>query len=207
MGFETWLAFVAASTVLILIPGPTVMMLVGYGLARGRRAALFTMPGVALGNLVSICAAMLGVGALLAASAALFTAVKLVGAAYLLWLGIRLWRERPGELHAEEVRSESGRRMFLHAFAVTALNPKSIAFFLAFLPQFVSTGSPLLPQLLTLSLTFVLVSAVFDTAYAVAAGTAREVVGRRGLRRIANRIGGTALIGAGLATAAMRSSH
>ena len=207
MTIETWLAFVAASSLLILIPGPTVMMLVGYGLARGRRAALFTMPGVALGNLVSILAALLGVGALLAASAALFTAVKLIGAAYLLYLGIRMWRERPGDLHAEAGPATSGRRMFLHAFAVTALNPKSIAFFLAFLPQFIDHSAPFLPQVAILAVTFMCVSAAFDTTYAIAAGSARELVGRRGWRVVANRVGGTALIGAGVATATLSRSN
>ncbi|ESR23686.1 LysE family translocator [Lutibaculum baratangense] len=204
MSFESWLAFVAASTVLMLIPGPTVMMLVGYGLARGRRSVLFAMPGVALGNLVCILGALLGLGALLATSAVLFTILKWVGAAYLLWLGIKLWRERPGGFEAEAVDAHDGRRMFVHAFAVTALNPKTIAFFLAFLPQFIDRGAPFAPQVVVLAATFVAMSAVFDTTYGLAAGSARELVGRRGLRRLANRIGGTALIGASVATVTLR---
>ena len=207
MSFETWLAFAIAASVIILIPGPTVMMLVGYGLAKGRGIALFTMPGVALGNLLAITLAFAGVGALLAASATAFMIVKWVGAAYLIWLGIGLWRakpEAPGEGQAHQ--RQRPKRIFLHAFAVTALNPKSIAFFMAFLPQFVSSEAPLLPQYLILTLTWVAVSAIFDSIYALAAGIARETIQRPGLIKAVNRLGGSVMIGAGVAMAAMRRS-
>ena len=207
MFFETWLAFAVAASVIILIPGPTVMMLVGYGLARGRGIALFTMPGVALGNLLAITLAFTGVGALLATSALLFTIVKWVGAAYLIWLGIGLWRakpEAPGKRQPHH--RQKPKRIFFHAFAITALNPKSIAFFMAFLPQFMSSDAALLPQYLILTLTWVAVSAIFDSIYALAAGTARETIQQPSIAKAVNRLGGSVMIGAGIAMAAMRRS-
>ena len=207
MSFETWLAFAVAASVIVLIPGPTVMMLVGYGLARGRGIALFTMPGVALGNLLAITLAFAGVGALLATSALLFTIVKWVGAAYLIWLGIGLWRakpEAPGKRQSHH--RQKPKRIFFHAFAITALNPKSIAFFMAFLPQFISSDAALLPQYLILTLTWVAVSAIFDSVYALAAGTARETIQQPSIAKAVNRLGGSVMIGAGIAMAAMRRS-
>lgn len=207
MSFETWLAFAVAASVIILIPGPTVMILVGYGLARGRGIALFTMPGVALGNLLAITLAFAGVGALLATSAWLFTIVKWVGAAYLIWLGIGLWRakpEAPGKRQSHH--RQKPKRIFFHAFAITALNPKSIAFFMAFLPQFMSSDAALLPQYLILTLTWVAVSAIFDSIYALAAGTARETIQQPSIAKAVNRLGGSVMIGAGIAMAAMRRS-
>ena len=207
MSFETWLAFAVAASVIILIPGPTVMMLVGYGLARGRGIALFTMPGVALGNLLAITLAFAGVGALLATSALLFTIVKWVGAAYLIWLGIGLWRAKPeAPCKRQPHHRQKPKRIFFHAFAITALNPKSIAFFMAFLPQFMSSDAALLPQYLILTLTWVAVSAIFDSIYALAAGTARETIQQPSIAKAVNRLGGSVMIGAGIAMAAMRRS-
>src|SRR5690606_18436953 len=136
MSFEVWAAFAAASAILLIIPGPTILLVVSYALGQGWRAALPMAIGVALGDLTAMTVSMLGIGAVLAASASLFVALKWVGAAYLVYLGTRLFRDG-GRLEAE---SRGGRsptwRMLLHAWLVTALNPKSITFFVAFLPQF-----------------------------------------------------------------------
>lgn len=208
MALETWIAFVIASAALIVIPGPTVLMLIGYGLAKGRAIALVTMPGVALGAGLSMMLAVTGMGAILATSATLFTIMKLVGAAYLIWLGIGLWRapvSTDGATAAGMVRNtESRTKVFLHAFAVTALNPKLVAFHMAFLPQFIDTAQPLLPQAVILTLTFLGVSAVLDTTYALAAGSARSMLKTPAFVRAANRIGGSVMIGAGAFMATMR---
>ena len=95
MAFEIWIAFVLASLVLLAIPGPTVMLVVSYALGRGRASAYATVPGVAFGDLTAMTASLLGAGAILSASATMFTVLKLVGAAYLIWLGIQLWRAKP----------------------------------------------------------------------------------------------------------------
>src|SRR5215470_14929556 len=117
MSIEHWLGFVAASAVLLAIPGPTVLLVISYALGHGRRSAHATVAGVALGDFTSMTASMLGLGALLAASAALFTALKWIGAAYLVYLGIKLWRAPAmvGEAAADgETRPW---RIFLHAYA------------------------------------------------------------------------------------------
>ncbi len=128
MSIEVWLAFLAASTVLLIIPGPTILLVVSYALGQGWRAALPMAIGVALGDFTAMTLSMLGVGALLAASAGLFTALKWAGAAYLIWLGIKLFRAG-GTLNAEpRTDPASSVKMVGHAWLVTALNPKSITF-------------------------------------------------------------------------------
>ena len=134
MTLELWLAFVAASSLLLVIPGPTVLLVVSYALGQGWRTALPMAVGVALGDFTAMTLSMLGLGALLAASATLFTVLKWIGAAYLIWLGVKLWRAG-GTLEATpRTDAVSAARMLGHAWLVTALNPKSITFFVAFLP-------------------------------------------------------------------------
>lgn len=198
MSFESWLAFAAASAVLLAIPGPTVLLVASYALAQGRRSALATVAGVALGDLTAIVASMLGLGVLLAASATLFSLVKWAGAAYLVWLGIRLWRapvDRP-DMPAPPVARAS--RMALHAYAVTALNPKGMVFFVAFLPQFIDPARPLAPQMALCAATFVTLAVINAGAYALLASAARGAVRRPRVQRVVNRLGGSALIAAGL---------
>src|SRR5215831_12388763 len=125
MSIEVWATFVAASTVLLIIPGPTVLLVVSYALGQGWRAALPIAVGVALGDFTAMTLSMVGVGALLAASAGLFTALRWFGAAYLIWLGIKLWGAG-GTLNAQpRTDPASAARMLGHAWLITALNPKS----------------------------------------------------------------------------------
>jgi threonine/homoserine/homoserine lactone efflux protein len=204
MLLELFLAYLAAAAVLLVIPGPTITLVIGYALAEGRRAAWATVAGVALGDLTAVTLSLAGLGALLAASAALFTAVKWAGAAYLVYLGIRLWRTEPAPEKLAGISGRSSRKMLAHAWAVTSLNPKSIVFFVAFLPQFVAHDHPVLPQLVLLGATFVAMAAVNAAAYAWLAGRARSAIARPSVLRAVNRIGGTILIGAGLATVALK---
>jgi threonine/homoserine/homoserine lactone efflux protein len=205
MSFDHWLAFAAATAVLLVIPGPTVLLVISYALGHGRRAALRTVIGVAGGDFTAMTASLLGLGALLATSAALFTALKWVGAAYLIYLGYKLWRAPVGDLGAGPAAVEtSTRRIILHAYAVTALNPKGIIFFVAFLPQFLDSAQPLLPQLAIMEATFLVLATLNATLYAVMASAARRSIRRPGVQRVVNRTGGTLLIGAGLLTALWR---
>ena len=217
MSLELWLAFVAASAILLAIPGPTILIVVSYALGHGRRAALSTVAGVALGDFTAMTCSMLGLGALLATSAMLFTALKWLGAAYLVWLGIKLWRAPPtlgGAEPAAGTASEAGGevaapalrpwRMFGHAYVVTALNPKSLVFFVAFLPQFLDLSAPLAPQMIVLESTFVTLAALNALAYALAASAARTQIRRPSVQRAVNRVGGTLLIGAGVAAVTWR---
>ena len=145
MPLDLWLAFVAASTALLLIPGPTVLMVLSYALSKGRSVAVASAAGVALGDLIAMTASLAGLGALVLASATLFTVLKWVGAVYLIWLGIKLIRSAPSEGLALPRAEVTARGVFGHATAVTALNPKSIAFFIAFVPQFIRPDAPLIP--------------------------------------------------------------
>jgi threonine/homoserine/homoserine lactone efflux protein len=203
MSLDLFLGFVAATILLVITPGPTVTLVVSYALAQGRRSGFATVAGVALGDLTAMTLSVLGLGALLAASATLFTIVKWARAAYLVYLGVRLWRADPdGETAAIERRSP--RAMLAHAFAVTALNPKSIVFFVAFLPQFVDASAPVVPQLVLLVATFVTIATLNAGVYALLAGNLSAAIREKWLRRMVNRISGTVLIGAGIAAIAWK---
>ena len=200
MLFHTWLLFVAASSVLLVIPGPTVLLVVSYALGQGWRVALPMAAGVALGDFTAMTLSLAGVGALLAASATIFTVLKWIGAAYLVWLGIKLWRA--GDRLDARPRTDAvpPARMLGHAWLVTALNPKGITFFIAFLPQFIDPHGSFLTQAILLEATFLTLAFINAVAYALLAARARRTVRSPKALRLVNRIGGTLLIGAGLAT-------
>ncbi|MFE1597935.1 LysE family translocator [Methylobacterium sp. ID0610] len=200
MTIATWAAFAGASAILLVIPGPTILLVVSYALGGGLRAALPSAIGVALGDLTAMTLSMLGLGALLATSATLFTALKWLGAAYLVWLGVKLWRAG-GRLEAPPRAGAPALRMAVHAWLVTALNPKSLTFFIAFLPQFLDPRGDLLTQMATFEATFVILAFLNALGYALLAARARGLFGRAERVRLFNRIGGSLLIGAGLATA------
>lgn len=206
MDFNLWLTFVAASTALLLIPGPTVLLVLSYALSKGRSVAVASAAGVATGDLIAMTASLAGLGALVLASATLFTVLKWVGAAYLIWLGIKLIRSAPSEgLAANKVQAEiTTRGVFAHNAAVTALNPKSIAFFIAFVPQFLDPGAPMLPQFAVLIVTFVGLAAINALAYALLADRLRRMIARPGVITWITRAGGGALVAMGVLTATMR---
>lgn len=206
MSLEIWLAFAFASTALLAVPGPTVVMVVACALSNGRNSGWATVPGVALGDLTAMTVSLAGAGAVLAASATLFTVLKLAGAAYLVWLGIRLWRSEPVLRGADEKTAVTGKwRLFLNAFVVTALNPKGIVFFVAFVPQFVAPGDPLMTQFSILIATFVALGTANAALWAVLAGDLRRRFGNPGTLRNVNRAGGGFLIGAAFVAAAQRA--
>jgi len=205
MALDHWLAFAAASAVLLAIPGPTVLLVVSYALGHGRRAAGSTVAGVLLGDFTSMTASLLGLGALLAASATLFSVLKWIGALYLVYLGIRLWRAPVGPAADEAMAPiERHRRIFLHAYAVTALNPKSIVFFIAFLPQFLDRTAPVLPQLIIFEATFLTLATAGALGYSLLASAARRTIRQPRVQRAVNRTGGGLLIGAGALALAWR---
>ncbi|WP_281995767.1 LysE family translocator [Ruegeria faecimaris] len=206
MPFDIWLAFVAASTALLLIPGPTVLLVLSYALSKGRSVAVASATGVAVGDLVAMTASLLGLGALVLASATLFSVLKWIGAAYLVWLGIKLLRSAPSAgLQAVEPGADiTARGVFGHAAAVTALNPKSIAFFIAFVPQFLRPTEPLGPQFAILIGTFVGLAWLNALAYALLADRLRHMIGHASTIRALTRFGGLTLIGMGIATSILR---
>ena len=200
-----WLGFVLAASIILIIPGPTIILVVGQSLSHGRRAVLPLVAGVALGDLTAMTASLGGLGVVMATSAALFTLFKWVGALYLLYLGVKMWLTPVAAAPVPEaLAAPAPRALFRNAFVVTALNPKSIAFFVAFLPQFVRPGAHDLRQLLILGATFLVLAIVNAALYGLFAGQLREVIATPRARRTFNRLGGSALIGAGLATVMLK---
>ena len=199
MHFELWLAFVAASAVLLVIPGPTILTVISFSVANGRRANLPLVAAVALGDSTALVLSILGLGALLAAAAFWFTVVKWVGGLYLLYLGIRLWRAGVKAAAESAAPAPSSRwRLFANTYLVTALNPKGIVFFVAFLPQFVSPDAATGRQLWVLACTFVLMAAINATLYAVFASSARRLLASPRAQRRFNLAGGSILAAAGI---------
>ena len=195
------LAFALAALVLIAIPGPSVLFVIGRTLALGRRGGLLSVLGNAAGEVVQIAAVALGVGVVLAQSLLLFSVVKFAGAAYLVYLGIQAIRHRGGggAATASSSNPASTARVLREGFIVDATNPKSIVFFVAVLPQFVDYSAGAIPvQLATLGAVFLLIALVSDSTWSLAAGTARHWFARSP-RRIAalSTTGGVMMIGLG----------
>lgn len=197
---DNLLAFALAALVLIAVPGPSVLFVIGRALALGRKGGLLSVLGNAAGEVVQIAAVALGVGVVLAQSLLLFSVVKFAGAAYLVYLGIQAIRHRGGGPTAADPASPtSTARVLREGFIVGATNPKSIVFFVAVLPQFVDYSAGAIPvQLGTLGAAFLLIALVSDSTWALAAGTARHWFARSP-RRIAalSTTGGVMMIGLG----------
>ena len=183
---STFAVFAVAALALLVVPGPSVLYIVGRSIEQGRQAGFASVLGVHTGSLAHITAAALGVSAVLVRSAALLTTVKLLGAAYLIGLGLhRLLRRVPLE-EDTVVRRHSLRRVYLHGIAVNVLNPKTALFFFAFLPQFVDPDrGAVAAQVLVLGACFVALGIVSDGTYALAAGTLRRWLASR--PRVARR--------------------
>lgn len=173
---DALLAFAAASFALFLIPGPAVAYIVNRSIADGRATALASVAGLELGNFVHVIAATVGLSAILATSATAFMIVKWLGAIYLMTIGIRTLRTRPDRL-AWSAETASRRRAFTQGIVVNTLNPKVALFFLSFLPQFIDPDrGPAWTQALVLGTLFTLMGCVMDGAWAVLAGTARDLL-------------------------------
>jgi threonine/homoserine/homoserine lactone efflux protein len=196
--------FLGAALALLVVPGPAVLYIVARSVHQGRRAGIASVLGIHVGTLVHVLAATVGLSALLASSATAFTVVKLLGAAYLVYLGIRTLAGRGNGVEASPAGPTRGRRRdFAEGIVVNLLNPKTALFFVAFLPQFVDpeAGTATL-QILVLGLTFMLLGLVTDSLWALAAGTAGEWLrGRRGVLRAQRWVSGSIYLGLGALTA------
>jgi threonine/homoserine/homoserine lactone efflux protein len=204
MHFSTWLAFALACAAMGLIPGPGVTSIVGYALSSGRRTALASVAGMAIGNVVAMTVSLAGAGALLAASALAFSVLKWAGALYLIGLGVlAVARSRQG-LDAESAPAPpiSPRAAFLSNVAVGTFHPKTIVFFVAFAPQFIRPDVNYALQATILIATFAAVVGTTDTLYALAAARASHLLRSRKATLWSRRAGGGVLIAAGVATTA-----
>ncbi len=204
MPFDLWLTFAAATFIVLVIPGPTILLVISYALTQGRRVAVATALGVAMGDLIAVTASMAGLGAIMLTSAWAFTALKWVGAAYLVFLGIKLLRSPPHLGDLSTPAQTPAKQIFGHAALVTALNPKGIIFIIAFVPQFLSPELPVMPQFVTMAATFVGFGAINALAYALLADQLRQRIRRPSVLTWINRVGGTALITMGALTATMQ---
>lgn len=195
--------FLAATVVLLLIPGPAVLYIVGRSISQGRVAGFVSDLGIHSATLVHVLAATLGLSAILAASAIAFGVVKYAGAAYLVWLGLRRLFAAEGEAEGGEVARASYRRIYRDGFIVNLLNPKTALFFLAFLPQFVDPSrGAVAGQIAAMGLLFVAIGFCTDGCYAMVAGTAGELLKKsRAWRAFERYISGFLFIGLGLAAA------
>ena len=207
MSIDTVLAFSAATLVLLILPGPAVMYIVTRSAAQGRAAGIVSVAGIHLGTTVHILAAMVGLSAILAASATAFTAVKLVGAAYLVWLGLQSigsYRSQTGtDQPTRPIEERTLFRTFIDGAVLNVLNPKTAVFFLSFVPQFVDPNSANpVRDLAVLGGLFIAIGVVSDGAYALAGswvGTKLQRSPR--LRRRKDLVAGGTYLGLGAVTA------
>lgn len=194
------LAFALASALLIALPGPSVLFVLGRSISLGRRGGLLSVLGNALGMLPAIAAVALGIGALVTQSVVVFTVVKVAGALYLVYLGVQAIRHRRAGVVADAPPvPRSAARLLAEGFVVGATNPKTIAFFVAVLPQFVAHEAGAVPlQLAELGLVFFLLALAMDGTWALVAGTARNWFARspRRVERL-GAAGGVMMIGLG----------
>lgn len=202
MALESWLAFLIASAALLILPGPTVLLVLSYALSQGRKMALLAGAGAVLGGFITFSAAMAGLGAVILGSPAVFGVLKWIGVAYLIWLGVRLILDSSGaRLALPPSGRQTARRSFADGVMVTAVNPKSIAFFIAFVPQFLDPQRPYLTQAAVMVPSYATLAALNAVGYTLMAGTLRERLLRPSVLPWITRLGGVSLIGMGLLTA------
>ena len=198
MPLETWLTYALVTSSFLLIPGPTILLVISYSLIRGRQAVFALLLGVGLGDVVAMLLSFIGVGLLLQTVSIVFQFFKWIGAAYLIWLGIRMWRSESESLElTETIDTEVWHAIMANAFVITALNPKSIIFFLAFLPQFIDSEKSFITQSLILGSTFLGLALLSVLLYSLLSSLVGQHMRLSVIHSWTNRIGGSLLIGAG----------
>lgn len=199
MTIDSWLAFSIASMALLLIPGPTILSVISYSISHGHRANLPLIAAVALGDATALFASLIGLGALLSTSAFWFAVVKSIGGLYLLYLGVKLLMSGISPVNLSSSMELGSRwKLFLNTYIVTALNPKGIIFFVAFLPQFVSPQGDVTTQLWVLATTFVFLASLNAAGYAIFALKARRFLSSSKAMRGFNVLGGSLMSIAGI---------
>jgi len=194
MNWDLFAAFLIITAVLLIVPGPIVTLVIATGASQGVRAALITVAGTSIGNLVLLAIIALGLGWVMQNAAALFVILRWAGAAYLIWLGVQAWR------HAGTTKPAvvSGRVNFSRGFTVALSNPKTIGFFTAFLPQFVDPHLPVALQLAVMCAVSALLGTLSDSVWAIASGLSRAWLIKPARARLLGRISGAVLIGGGV---------
>ena len=203
MALNLYLTYLAACVVLVVVPGPTVTVIVANSLRHGTRAGLLNIAGTQLGLAFMIAVVILGLASLIEAIGWWFEVLRFAGAAYLIWLGIKLFRST-GALDSDETAPKPRMGFFAQGFVVLMSNPKIIVLFGALFPQFINPKGDYLEQVLILGITAMVTAAIFDTAYAVTAGRAGALLSRERVRLL-SKISGGFLIGGGLWLALTRA--
>ncbi len=197
-----YLAFIAATVVLMLIPGPNVALIVANSVAYGTRYGLMTLGGTATASVIQLLLVTLGMTAAMATLGGWMEYARWAGVVYLIWIGVRQWRAAVVDLTRTRPEPKSARQIFLRGLLVSLANPKTLLFFGAFFPQFIAPERDVPSQLAVLSVTFIAIALLLDGCWAVLAGRARGFLAGRG--RFRNRLSGGLLIGAGVGLALAR---
>ena len=195
MSFEIWMIYLATVLAFMVTPGPSHLLMLSNSMVHGFRPALSTAAGDLSANALQMLAAGLGLSAILFASKDALTLVKWAGVAYLIWMGLRMWRQAGSETKPSAATSK--RALWWQGFITSAANPKAVVFFAALFPQFITPEAPLVPQLLILSVTYIAIDGAFLASYGAGAGWLSSRLRDRGAALI-QRIGATFLIGAAL---------
>jgi threonine/homoserine/homoserine lactone efflux protein len=195
MNYQLFSAFLLITAILVIVPGPVVTLVIATGASRGIRAALLTVAGTTLGNAVLLACIALGLNWILKTSSEVFEYLRWIGAGYLLWLGFQAWRQA-GAL--AQAAPPAGHVHLSRGFVVAITNPKTIAFFTAFLPQFVDPALPVERQLFVMCAVTVVLAGLLDGAWGIAAGAGRSLFLSRANAAWRGRLSGAVLVGGGI---------
>lgn len=202
MSVELWIAFVFTASLILVIPGPTIIYVVGQSLVHGRKAGIPLSIGVILGDALCITLSLVGLGTLLSFFSTAFLIVKYLGAAYLVYLGVKMIKTNSHiKPHQPDHSAFNSKTLFRDVFWVNALNPKGIIFYSAFMPQFITTQSSIPSQLILLSGTFLCLALINVTLYSLLASKASEALRSTKFTKAFNLTGGISLICAGIYSA------
>jgi homoserine/homoserine lactone efflux protein len=206
MSREAWILFAVTETALCLSPGPAVLLVLSQGLARGTRSSVWSNLGILAGNTMYFALSATSLGALLLASYEIFSAVRWAGAAYLIWLGVTTFFGKSSVLSVAPAGGEPSRRgrTFVNGFVLQAANPKALLFFTALLPQFIDPVGSVVSQIAILAVTSVVIEFFVLLAYGALAGRMARLAARPRFSALANRVGGSMLVTAGVGMAALR---
>lgn len=206
MTWQVWTFFAVTETALCFLPGPAVLFVLSQALSKGARPTVWSILGIIAANSVYFVLSATGVGAILVASYDVFFAVKWIGAAYLIWLGVSAFFGKSEILSIVPGGSSQVKagRMFANGFILQMSNPKALLFFTALLPQFINPHATIWPQVLILALTSVVIEFFVQLLYATAADRASHLAARPAFAKLTNRVAGSLMIAAGLGLAAAR---
>ena len=201
MTVETWLLFAITETALCFTPGPAVLLVLSHGLTRGMGASIWANLGILAGNAVYFALSATGLGAVLLASYEVFSAIRWLGAAYLIWLGVSAFLGRSEVIAVKPAVAASAGRTFVNGLVLQVANPKALVFFTALLPQFIDPHGSVVAQVAILGVTSVVIEFFVLLAYGAAAGRLTAVAARPRFQTVANRVAGSMLVAAGVGLA------